>query len=455
MQLGEIVLIQEAEHFLDGAVSAGPVVFVPLVMLVTALFFRLGFMKSFRSAVTVGAGFISVHLTLGIVWNTLGPVTQTVVRELGLTLDVLDVSWPAAAGIAFTSGIGALIIPLILGANVLLLRMGLTKTANTDIWNYWHYAISGVLAWCITGSLVLGFLESVLHAAISLKLADLTAPRVQRELGIPGVSIPQGISVAFTPLILLLDRLYEKLPFLSVDGEQKDPSDNRYFRFFSEPVVMGFLIGGILGLVAGETPVGAAVVAVNLAALLLILPRSVKLIMEGLIPISQATKRYTDKHFSGPRYNIGLDSTVTLGHPATQAAGTILIPITMVLAFLLPGNRVIPVGDLVSISFFVALAAPLHRGSLRRTVLTGTVIMAIMLLISSYFAPFYSRIAMSAGSMVPAGLPLVSTLAIGNPIAWLLCLLLGRGPVGVVLALCLTAATVAVCRHFEKKNEDQ
>ena len=433
--------------------QAGPIIFVPLVMLVTGLCLGIGFMKASKAAITVGVGFISVNLTLAIVWDTLGPVTNQVVERFGLQLDVLDISWPAAAGMSFTSLIGALIIPLILLVNILMLALGVTRTINVDIWNYWHYAISGALTAAITGSLAMGFVEAACHAVISLKLADITARRLQKELGIPGVSITQSISVAFTPLILALDRLYDRIPFLEVRESKKDLSDNRYFRYLSEPAVMGFVIGFLLGVLAQRDLMGSAIVAMNLAALLLILPQSVKIIMDGLLPISQAAKKLIARRFAGRKLYMGLDSAVVMGHPNTQAAGMVLIPITILLAFLLPGNRTMPVGDLAAITFFVAMVAPLHHGNLRRSVITGTAIMALILLISTFFAPYYTAIAHATGGVaIPEGTATVTSLSIANPITFLLCRLLSLGTGGVLLALLATAAVAAACKGIERRQ---
>ena len=443
-------IIERCSGFFAVVQGAGPMIFVPVVMLVTGVCLGIGLMKATKAAITVGVGFISVQLALNLVWNTLGPVANTVVERFGLQLDVVDVSWTAAAGMGFTSVIGALIIPLILGVNVLLLTLGITKTLNVDIWNYWHYAISGVLAAAITESIFVGFLEAACHAIISLKLADVTAKRLQRELGIPGVSIPQSISVAFTPLVMLLDKVYNSIPFLQVRETKKDLSDNRYFRFLSEPAVMGFLIGGLLGLLAGRSAIQSAVVAMNLAALLLILPQAVRIIMDGLLPISQAAKKMIARHFTGKELYMGLDSAVVMGYPSIQATGMMLIPVTIVLAFLIPGNRTMPVGDLAAISFFVALVAPLHHGSFRRSMVTGTLVMGIILLISTYFAPFYTAVAHSTGGIpVPQAAASIVSLSIGNPISFLLCLLLGKGVAGIVWMLAVTAGVVAVCKRAE------
>jgi len=181
----------------------------------------------------------------------------------------------------------------------------------------------------------------------------------------------------------------------------------------------------------------------------------VKVIMEGLIPISQCAKHFADGKMGGRVIYIGLDSAVTLGHPTTLTASMILIPITLGLAFILPGNRTIPVGDLVAISFFIAIATPIHRGSLRRTLVSGIITNAIMLEVCSYFAPAFTQMARLTGGMqMPKNTTLISAMAVGDPIAWALERLAELPYVGAVLMLAATAVVVLLCHEYLRSKEE-
>ena len=154
---------------------------------------------------------------------------------------------------------------------------------------------------------------------------------------------------------------------------------------------------------------------------------------------------------------IGLDSAVILGHPTTLTASMILIPITLMIAFVLPGNRTIPVGDLVAINFFVAVATAIHKGSLRRTLLSGTVTTSVMLMVCSFFAPAFTELARRTGGMVPVeeGATLISAMAVGDPVAWVLERLSSVPIVGALLMVAVTAAVVLVCRRYDNSTEKE
>lgn len=449
---------------IDGIVSVfgyiqglGNIVFIPLIIILIGLIFRLEWTRAIRAGLTVGIGFIGVNLILGIVWTNIGPVTKIIVERFSLNLSVLDVGWPAAAAVAFATKVGAVIIPFILVVNILMLVFRLTKTVNVDIWNYWHYAFSGSLITVITGSMLYGLIGAACHAIIALKFADITARRVQDEMGIPGISIPHGFSVAYAPLFIGIEKLCDKIPFLKHKEADDEFKVNKTAKFFTEPIIMGLIIGVILGILAGSPLAGVLQLGVNMAALMLLLPRVVKVIMEGLIPISQAAKTFLDKRFKGREFFIGLDSAVILGHPTTIAAAMILIPVTILIAIILPGNTTLPMGDLATIAFFVALATPIHKGSLVRTLISGVIVIAIILLVCSAFAPYFTQVALSTGSasgvVIPEGTAQVGSLVGGNVVAWILAQILNFKAVGIAIAVILTAATVYVCKRVEKKAD--
>ena len=53
----------------------------------------------------------------------------------------------------------------------------------------------------------------------------------------------------------------------------------------------------------------------NVAAVLLLIPRMISLLMEGLMVISEATQEFLKKRFPGKEIYIGLDAAVATGHP--------------------------------------------------------------------------------------------------------------------------------------------
>ena len=98
----------------------------------------------------------------------------------------------------------------------------------------------------------------------------------------------------------------------------------------------------------------------------------------------------------------------------------ILIPITLLLAAILPGNSTLPAADLAATAFFVAMIPPLTKGNLFRSILYGVVIMTVVLYIASAFAPLLTQTAKEIGYAIPEGAVQITGLSGGNWIAWVL-----------------------------------
>lgn len=381
----------------DYFLSLGSTVFVPLVLLVIGLILGQGVLRSIRSAVTVGVGFVGLGLAISLISTILEPAVNEIMQRFDFNLSVIDVGSGAAAGITFSTLVGALIIPAVFILNLVLLLVGFTKTMNIDIFNYSHYAFTGAVVHLMTGSIVLAMGASLIQATWSLLSADYTAKRVQNMLGVDGISIPQGYAASTVPLFALLDKLYNRIPFL-----RNSKLDLTYLQgkigMFGDPIIIGVFLGILLALLAGYNFTEGANLMMGVVAIIVLFPRMVKIIVEGLLPISESAKKFFNKYFKGKEVYIGLDSALTLGLPVTQIVGTMLIPLTLVLAVILPGNKVLPLGDLAFIAFFTCMATIIHNNNILKTAISGIINMVIVLYVASWFAPYFSKLAENSGA---------------------------------------------------------
>ena len=131
------------QGFINYILSLGGMVFVPIVLILVALLFRLSFLKSIKAGVTAGVGFLGMNLVVGVVVQYLNPAVDIMVKRFGLNLNVIDVGSGTASGVGYATAVGALVIPVIFVLNIVLLFFFVFKTMNIDIYNYWHYSITG------------------------------------------------------------------------------------------------------------------------------------------------------------------------------------------------------------------------------------------------------------------------------------------------------------------------
>lgn len=416
--MGIVEILQSVSDFLTGL---GTPVLLPIVIAVLGIILGQKVGRAITSGLTVGVGFVGLNLVIGLLIGALDPATKALIAATGIELQAIDVGWGVAAAIAFGTNVGALVIALAFGINLVMLIFGLTKTLNVDIWNFWHYAFTGSLVTLVSGSLLLGLIAAGIHTIVALLIADWTADEVQEFFNLPGISIPQGWAITSVPVIKLLNAIVDRIPGLR-DIQWDQETIRQRLGLLGQPLLLGTVLGLLLGLVAYGLSgwLDALTLAVQMGAVMLLIPRIIAIFMEGLTPLSEAARSFMQRRFEGREFYVGLDSAILIGHPITIAAAILLIPITLFLAFILPGNRVLPFADLAATAFFVAMVPPLTKGNFFRSVLYGTIIMVMVVYISSSFAPLLTQIASNIGYEFPEGATMITGLSGGNWIAWVL-----------------------------------
>jgi galactitol PTS system EIIC component len=433
----------------------GATVLLPVMIFIFAVVLGTKPGRAFRSAVIIGVAFIGINLIVGLMWGSLSDVSQAMVKSLNIKRDIVDVGWPSAAAIAFGSPVGLWVIPIALLVNVVLLALKVTKTLNVDLWNFWHFAFVGSLVALVTKNLPLGLVAAGVDAAIMLFFADWTAPAVQKFYNLPGISIPHGTSAPSVPLGIALNWVLDRIPGIKDLDADPETVQKRFGPTFGDPMVLGLVIGMVLGILGFLPPLLAGgkfvdflvkvlQLGVNLAAVMVLLPRMVSILMEGLIPISEAAREMMQKRTSDREVYIGLDSAILIGHPAVISSALILVPIAILLSVILPGNRVLLFADLAVIPFVLAILGPLTRGNIVRTVIIGTVILAIGFYVANAIAPVMTEVAKAAGFKIPESAAAATFIvSIADGFVWLplLFLLLAQylGWFGVIIIVALLA----------------
>lgn len=247
-----------------------------------------------------------------------------------------------------------------------------------------------------------------------LLFGDIVGPIVKKFYGFEGLTFPHGTAAPGFFFALPLNWLFDRIPgFKNLKADSE--SIQKKFGVFGDATMIGVLIGLAVGLAAyagnGDEALALdatgqiykiAGLAVQTGAIMLILPRMVAILMEGLIPISEAANRFVEKRFPGRKLFLGMDAALSIGHPAVLSSSLLLIPITVILALVLPGNSTLPFVDLATIPFIVCLMCAVFRGNIIRTVVGGTIYMGVGLYIASWAAQFITKFAHNSLDSVSA-----------------------------------------------------
>ncbi len=396
-------------------IGLGAAVMMPIIFTILGLCIGIKFSNALKSGLYVGVGFVGLSVITGLLTSSLGPALQSVVDIYHLELNVFDMGWPAAASVAYNTTVGAFIIPVCLGVNLVLLLLGCTRTVNIDLWNYWHFAFIGAVTYFLASSLgwawpvAWGFFAAIICYVITLVMADLTAKRFQKFYpGMEGISIPQPFCQGFTPLAIGIGKLFDAMPGfdrLNIDAEGM----KKKFGLFGEPLFLGVIIGIGIGCLACEDKqqlidnIPATLgLGIKMGAVMELIPRITSLFIEGLKPISEATRELIRKKFGEEKeLYIGMSPALVIGHPTTLIVSLLLIPVALVLAVCLPDNQFLPLASLAGMFYVFVMILPYAQGNVVKSFIVGLVIIVIGLYFVTWMAGDFTSAAHSVAAAHP------------------------------------------------------
>ena len=347
------------EQVFSYIISLGASVMMPIIFTVIGLCIGMKFGKALKSGLFVGVGFVGLGVVTALLTTNFNDPLKAISDLYHLQLNVFDMGWPAAAAVAYNTAVGALIIPICLGVNFLMLITKTTRTVNIDLWNYWHFAFIGAVAYFVMGeSLVWGYFAAIVCYIITLVCADLTAEKFQKYYDLDGISIPQPFCQSFMPFAIGFNKLLDMIPgFSKLD--------------IKKILFLGVTMGAVMELI----------------------PRITSLFIDGLKPISEKTQELVKTKFNGKKVHIGMSPALVIGHPTTLVCSVILIPVILAIAVFLPGNQFLPLASLAGMFYLFPIILPFTKGNVVKTLIVGLVALIIGLYFVTDMAPDFTMAA--------------------------------------------------------------
>ena len=395
-------------------IGLGAAVMMPIIFTVLGVCIGVRPANALKSGLKVGVGFVGLGVITALLTNALGPALKGMTELYGLNLPFFDLGWPAAAAVAYSCAVGAFIIPVCMGVNILMLIAGTTRTVNIDLWNYWHFAFLGAMVYFATESLAWAFFAAIILYIITLCMADFTAKKFQSYYkDMDGISIPQPFCQSFTPFAVAVGWLLDRIPGFSkldIDAEGL----RKKFGLLGEPLFLGFLIGCGIGALkcdswkaVSDSMPSILKLGVTIGAVMELIPRITVLFIEGLKPICDETRSLVGRRFSGLKgLSIGMSPALVIGHPTTLVVSILLIPVILFLSVFLPGNKFLPLASLAGMFYLFPCVLPITKGNVPKTFVIGLVALVVGLLFVTNLTPVFTKAIAAAkcdGVSVPHG----------------------------------------------------
>ena len=417
-------MVELLQQVLD---AFGAIIVVPIMLFIVAKFLRVPNKAAFQSALNAGVGLTGFNLIINSFVPIITPVITQMVETTGIDLPILDTGWQATSVIAYSTQVG--VIFLVVGL-VLQLALFLLKWTDvfmpSDMWNNYSFMVWGSMLYLITSNMALAMALMIIQNLYVLLFAEVISKRWQNYYQLPGTTLSAPHHVMSVWYAILMDWILSKL---GADKINLDPDTlKKRLGFLGEPVTLGLMLGMLIGLLGNLKNLGTMeawgqilTVGVSTAAVMAIFPRVASIFATAFTSITDASKKSAKGVLASRDWSLSVNDAVGYGEPATLITGLILIPIMVVLALVLPGNKALPVVDLIALPYMVEMIISVSKGNVFKGVISGAIWFSIGLYMCTLTAPYFTEVAMQVGVAIPEGAMMITSFGvISNPTMGLL-----------------------------------
>ncbi|MFZ2625294.1 MAG: PTS transporter subunit IIC [Propionibacterium sp.] len=375
-------------HVIQQIMNLGAVVMLPIVMFILGLIFRMKIGKALKAGLMVGIGFSGLQLVINLLMTTVDPAIQHYKGIDSSRFTTVDVGWAAMGAASWSVPFAAAAVLLIVVINIVLILTKATKVLNVDIWNFIHFLIPGTLAYAITHNAIIGLVVTVGLSVITLFVAQKIGPRWQEFYGLKGTTCTTFSYITFAlPLAIGFNWLIDRIPKVRDIDISMEKTGER-LGFFGDTAFVGLIVGVFLGLITRQSWQTTLTMGMGIAAVLVLLPRMVSVMMEGLTIIGDGASDFMKRRVKDDReLFIGMDVALSLGDPTAITVSVILIPLAIAYAFIIPNMAYFPVGLLTGIVYMVPFFSLASKGNLFRTLISSAIFLFIVEVLANLFAP--------------------------------------------------------------------
>lgn len=395
--------------------TLGAAVFVPLMLFIIAKFMGVNTKKSFTSALLCAVGLTGFNLVIGSYGGIITPVVHQMVQNAGVNLPVLDTGWQSTSVIAYSTKIGLIFIGV-----AIILQIGLffLKWTNvfmaSDLWNNYSFMVWGSLLYALTKNLWLALALMVVQNLYILLFSEAAAKRWSTYYQYPNCCMTAPHHLESLPFAVFMNVLLSKLGFNKIKLNAQELQ--KRFGIMGEPMFIGLVVGALIAVIGYYNALGKLATwgvitssAISTAAVMAVFPKVAGIFASAFTTLTDAYKKKAAASGQGREWYLSVNDAVAYGEPNTLVTGIILIPIMLALAFVLPGNKILPMLDLVALPYMVEVFVAVSNGNIAKSIVTGAIWFSLGMIICSNLAPTFTQVASSAGFQLPqAGVYIIS-----------------------------------------------
>lgn len=424
----------------------GATVVVPIMIFIVALCLRVSLKTAMMSAFYAGVGLTGFSWIISAFTPIVTKIIKQMVNNTGIHLPIVDIGWQAGSLATFGSTVGLSFFVFGLILELVLFAIGWTKIfMPSNLWNNFGFMVWGTLAYYVTHNFWLSLGLSFFMLLYTLALAETQADRWSNYFGVKNASVSSLHNMEQAVPAIILDPLWNLLGFNKV--KMTPETFKAKLGVFGEPTTLGAILGVIIGVLGNLKSLNTLAAwgqilsfAIALSAVMTIFPLVTDVFSKAFAPLAE--------EIDNKRWFLAVDDGVGYGEPATIIAGIILIPIMVLIAFILPGNKTLPVVDLISIPFMIESIVAITRGNILKVICNGVIWFSLGLYASSWLGSVYTGATSHYGVAIPAGIVLITSFNLmARPLnALIFAAWISKNPVWIGLTIIIYLVFVFVLR---------
>lgn len=437
----------------------GAAVFIPIILFIIAKIAGVTGQKAFRSALLCSVGLTGFSLVINSFSAIIAPVVNDMVVNAGVNLPCIDTGWQSVSVIAYSTTVGIVFIGLALVLQLVLFLVKWTDVfMASDLWNNYSFMVWGSMIYAVTKNIWLALSCMIMQLLYILLFSEVEAKRWSTHYQYPNCCMTAPHHMEAVPFAILMNWILGKIGLNKVKVNAYDIQ--KKFGLFGEPMFIGLFVGLLIGIIgefnslntlAGWGTVSG--VAVATAAIMAVFPKVGGIFASAFTALTEAFRKKAAKSGEGREWYLAVNDAAGYGEPNTLTTGVLLIPIILALSFVLPGNSMLPMADLVALPYMVEVFVSISHGNVVKSIIMGATWFSIGMVVCSALAPTFTEIAVGAGFELPqTGVYIMSFGIMAHPFMLLLFyVFLSKNPI----LIGVTVVVYFVLYFFFKKNRQK
>ena len=369
-----------------GIYNAGAGVFLPLVFFVVGLFFRMKPGNALRAGLKAGIGLTGVSLITNYLITTLSPVISYYAEtSSGARFDIVDVPWSVSAALPFALPISVFLIPCFAVLTVVLVRMKVFHTLQLSIWDYGQQLTVIGFIYVLSGNMILAVACGFLNFIFCLWCGDKYAERWSETLGLEGTTSSNvtQMSMAF-PVCWIANKIMDLIP--AVKNNNFTPEKiSKKIGIFGEPAV---IVGMFMAIITKQDITSIFSIGMGVSASIVLIPHTIKIFLDGVGALTQGAQAWAgNKLGEGHKVYIACDMAMSVGSPVVITINSLMIPLAVAFALLVPGFRYFPTGLMGGIIYMVGICTVYCKNDFVRSFVCSALYVFFMMSLMNFLAP--------------------------------------------------------------------